>query len=526
MKNLVCIVLFLSFTSFSLACEVYQPDQFNFSTSVGDRNFFAYKNNGDESFAPFFRVSNCASLANSNKFLMISFGPQNQEFSDRIKAYDVANQTRDSGCKILNSPFKTENDYPTRRQYLNEKWNTIKSCYRIIVKDEGGKPIQFPEKQPGCKYQVNSQNEIEFNGGYCFLSPTDSSSYHISFKVKDECLDYEGLRKLNIKVSDFQSVLNFYSAGDASGSSLDLIALKSFPLRFNISPNEDIFPASDVFGLSTPQFPANFYLPDTHLGTPEVSRSIRDKVILRLPLWADNTCSERCSNGFCQSLCDYSQPLTGEVSLYELDKEGKILPSGLTWFQGGVILPRYQGEISGTVYEFSEKNFKMGKIYRLIMTFNDPKFDFQSFKEEYKNKLLRTAQGLPSLGSSTIPTIPQLGVVGVTPQIPEIVQIGNLNFSTRIASSFESLMDSFGDFFKFKYWPPYFRDICHHECSAIKDKYLVLSVDLRIKSIQEDSGQYDLEVLSLTRTSRLLGDYVKRNPAMPKIKCERITPAN
>lgn len=520
MKILLSLLLFPILMSFALACDVYQPDQFNFSTSVTGRTFFAYKNNGDESFAPFFRVSNCSSLANANKFLMISFGPQNQEFSDRIKAYDLANQTRDSGCRILNNPFKTEADYTSRRRYLAEKWHTIRSCYKIIVKDEGGQPLKFPEKQPGCQYKVSSPYELEFNGGYCFFSPTDSSSYNVYFQVKEECLDYEGLRKLDVKVSDFQSVLNFYTAGDSSGSSLDLTALKSFPLRFHVSPNEAIFPASDLFGLITPQFPANFYLPDTHLGTPEINRSVRDKVILRLPLWADNTCTERCSQGFCQSLCDYSQPLSGEVSLYDVTQDGKPTMSDQTWFQGGVVLPRYQGEISGTVYEFSEERIRKGNTYRLIMTFNDPKFDFQSFKQEYRYSLQRTSQGLPSLGSSTIPTIPQLGVIGSTSQIPEIVQIGNLNLRTRITSTFESLRDSFEDFFKFKYWPPYFKEICHDNCSAVRDKYLVLSLDFRVNHIDE-AGKFDLEVLRIQRQSPLLGDYNRPNPKMPKISCAR-----
>lgn len=155
------------------------------------------------------------------------------------------------------------------------------------------------------------------------------------------------------------------------------------------------------------------------------------------------------------------------------------------------------------------------------MTFNDPKFDFQSFKQEYRNNLQRTSQGLPALGSSTIPSIPQLGVMGVTPQIPEIIQIGNLNLSTRISSSFDSLMDSFEEYFKFKYWPPFFKEICHEECTAIKDKYLILSMDFRIKDLNEESGDYDLEILRLTRKSPLLGDYEQLNPKMPKIYCGR-----
>ncbi len=523
MKKL--LLAFLCFTLTGHACEVYQPDKFNFTTSVIDRSFFPYKNNGDKSFSPFFQVTNCGALSNKNNFLMISFGPQNQELSDRIKAYDIANQTRNSGCKISNSPFKNEINYLLRKRYLNEKWKAIKSCYRIVVKDEGDQSLQFPEKQPGCEYAVNSQNEMEFNGGYCFFSPKEKSSYKISFKLKDDCLDYEGMRKLDIKVSDFQAVLNFYSAGDSSGSSLDLIAIKSFPLRFSVSPNRDLFLNSDVFGFFTPQFPANFYLPDTHLGTPEIMRSRNGKVVIRLPLWADNNCPETCRNGYCQALCDYSQPLSGEIALSEISSKGKILDSGLNWFQGGVILPRYQGEISGTTHEVPEEKFQVGKTYHIVMTFNDPKFDFQSFKQENQKKIQQSAMALPSIGSSAIPTIPSIEVIGTPPLIPEIIQIGDINFSTRINSAFDILFDSFEDFFKYKFWPPHFKEICHEGCTPIRNEYLVLSLDFLVKNINE-FGDYEIEVLRISRKSTLLEAYNKFNPQMPKISCARRPSSN
>jgi hypothetical protein len=508
----------------SYACDIYRPDQFNFSTSIINTTFFAYKNNGDESFIPFFRANNCGPLASKNKFLMISFGPQNQELSDRIRSYDIANQTRDSGCKIINAPFKDESDYSSRRLYLAEKWKAIKSCYRIVVKDETGQPLKFPEKQPGCEYTFNFPNVFEFNGGYCFFSPTDSSSYHVSFRLKDECLNYEGLRNLKITVADFQAALNFYSAGDPSGTSLDLTALKSFALRFHVAPNQELIQASDSFGLTSPQYPQNYYLPDTHLGKPEVTKTRSGKTIVRVPLWADNRCQEICSNGFCQGLCDYSQPLAGEINLREVSQKGKvIIESGMNWFQGGVILPRYQGEISGMAHELSDEGVEIGKTYRITMSFNDPKFDFQSYKKEYQHKIQRTTQGLPSIGSSTIPTIPQLGSIGSTPSVPEILEISGINFSARLNSVFEAQIDSFESFFQFKYWPPHFNKICHERCHPIEDKYLVLSLDFRVNALDEETGSYDIDVLRIGRTSNLLGGYERFSPLMPKISCKRNT---
>ena len=515
------LLMFFYFLSVSHACDILLNENIGFSTSTKERVFFAYKNDGGEDSPPYFNASNCSKIAFANKYLMISFGPQNQELSDRIKAYDIANQYRDSGCTIKNNPFRSIDDFPSRKKYLDEKWHAIKSCYEIQVVDEGVETIDFPRKQPGCEYQITGKNKVTFNGGFCFFKPTETSAYNVEFKLKKECLNYEGLKKLNIKVTDFQAVLNFYSAGDLSGSSLDLTSLASFPVRFTVSPNEKIFSSSDSFNLLSPEFPSDFYLPDTHLGTPEGFLSRTGVVKLRLPLWTDNKCLESCYNGYCQGLCDYAQPLVGKIKYYDISDNKKI-ELDPSWYQGGVAFPRYQGEISGTSFEMSEELLKVGNTYRVVMAFNDPKFDFDGLRNEYRTKLGSLNENLGRISQTGIPSIPEIRQVNMTGQLPEMATIGELDFSRKLSESFSNLMSSYSNYYDFSYWPPYFNKVCGlKKCLPVGPDFLVLSQDFKVLSLNKETNKFSIEVLKVTRQSSLLESYERRNPEMPVIRCQR-----
>ncbi len=466
-----------------------------------------------------FNVRNCAKTAMTNGYLMISFGPQNQEFSDRVKAYDIANRYRDSGCFIQNSPFGRTNDFPQRKKYLQEKWHSIKSCLEIIVTDRSSEVIDLPPKQPGCEVKILEKNTASFNGGFCFFKPQEKSDYKVDIKLNDMCLDYEGLEHLNVRVSDFQSVLNFYTAQDPSGESLDLTSLSSFPIRFSVSPNEKIFTAADNFSLHGPQFPENFFLPDTHLGQPEIESSGPGSVKIRVPLWADNTCKEICISGQCQGLCDYAQPLVGNIKLFDLSGSTP-LELETTWLQGGVALPRYQGEISGRVFEVRDEFLKPGKVFRLIMTFNDPKLDFEFLRNQQRPLLGSAHQNMGPISSSGIPSIPVIREIPSTTHLPEITEIGALNFSLNLTDSFNALMEEFSSNFRFSYWPPYFKKICGARgCVSLGADYLTLTQDFKVIAFDETNNKFALKVLNLKRESTVLESYAKVNPPMPRVSC-------
>jgi len=516
------IFLFFIFSFFQvIACEISPKDDLSFATSIKETSFFSYGLNGNKNTSTFFSAFNCSKISDSNKYLMISFGPQNQELTDRIKAYDIANRYRDSGCLIQNSPFEKTQSFNDRKKYLEKKWHLIKSCMNIIVSDEGEETLNYPEKQPGCNYKVLSKNKISFNGGFCFFRPAQLSQYKIEFQMNENCLESEGLKKLNINVFDFQSVLNFYAAKDPTGDSIDLTSLSSIPLRFTISPNENILPVSDIATSGEPEFPANYFLPETHLGLPEAEVSKHGFVKLRVPLWVDNKCEEKCFDGFCQGVCDYTQPLAGSINLFDISEE-KNNELDTSWFQGGIVLPRYQGEISGRKFEISDQFFKVGKTYKVLMNFNDPKFDFEDFKKEYQRKIQRNQESLGPISSSSIPTIPSIRTVETTASVPEMVRIEGINFKTKLNDSFQDLLKSFSGFFQNSFWPPFYKKVCDSMiCLPDGENLMTLTQIFKVRGFNEDTKKFQIEVLNLERKSNLLETYKKTSPAMPFIFCKR-----
>jgi hypothetical protein len=165
---------------------------------------------------------------------------------------------------------------------------------------------------------------------------------------------------------------------------------------------------------------------------------------------------------------------------------------------------------------------KMGRTYRLIMSFNDPKLDFDFLKNEYRSLLQSAGQNPGPITSSGIPSVPEVRGIEPTSQLPEIVEVQPLNFATRITDAFEVLLSEFSGNFRFSYWPPYFKKVCGLSgCLPVSSDYLTLIQDFKVISFNETNNKYSMEVLRVKRESRLLDAYEKVNPLMPKILCRR-----
>lgn len=520
MKLMLSLIITL-FSLSSWACEISIPDKFSLTTSPKDGSFFAYNAVQTLHELPVIRAFNCSKLAMTNKFLMIAFGPQNMEFTDRIGVFDFTNNYTDSGCYIDNSPFKKLLTFNDRNNNLQDRWKYIKSCYEIHVEEEATTPLNMPKDQPGCTYQRYGMHKMSFNGGFCFVKPGFGSSFMIKFSLKEECKSFESMNQLNLKVSDLESMINIYSAGDATGNSVDLTAISIFPLRITVSPDEKVIPASDDFGISTPQFPSNFTIPDIHFGSPEAKLVSESRIHLRLPLWVDNNCEKTCVNGHCASACDFAQPVVGNVELFELDKGTETFLT--SWFEGGVVQPGYQGEISGTGFEVTTEYAQIGKTYRYRMGFNDPKFDFERFKNRVKAKIQRMEQDLGHIVRGQIHTIPETPVINEVGRFPTIDSIPGLIFTQDNFSSIDRAVQGLRNYLSFKLWPPYFDKICSptetKNCHGIKDDYLTLSMDVKIIGYNAEEKTYKYEVLKVERSSKLLPSYSKTEPQFPAVKC-------
>ncbi len=520
--KLLMFMTFLLSSSFALACEVSEPGSFALSTSILEKQLVAYNPGGVLQEIPIFRAFNCNKMALGNKYLMIAFGPQNQEFSDRVGIFNFSQEYRDSGCFIENSPFKKNQTFDERLTLLKERWHYLKSCYEVEVEEEGPIGLSMPDVQPGCSYRKVGKNKMIFNGGYCYVKPSIGSSYLVNFRLKEQCKSYEGLSNLKMNVSDVQGMLNFYSSGDASGQSIDLNAISTFPLRMTVSPNDKLVKPSEDFGILTPQFPANYQIPDIHLGKPEAKNVGSNRVQIKLPFWVENSCTKKCADGICQGTCDYAQPMIGNVEYFELNP-ARPKPEFLTsWYEGGVGQPFYQGEIFGTGFEIPSDLIEVGKTYRLEVGFNDPKFDFERFKNRISGKIPRMQQRIGEIGRAQIRTIPETNQIGELEKIPFIESISGINFIGDSMSSIDRAVAGLRNYLSFKLWPPYYDKVCNGEgndCHGIKDDYLKLVLDFKVASFNEDERTFAIDVVKVTRTSKLVPSYVKEHPAMPFIKC-------
>jgi hypothetical protein len=357
---------------------------------------------------------------------------------------------------------------------------------------------------------------VSFNGGFCFIKPKDDSHLELSFLIKEKCRNYKGIRELQLTALDLKTILNFYIAGDATGSSIDLTSIETFPLRFTIAPDDKILNLSDDFGSFSPQFSSAFEVADIHLGIPDIHIENSTGIRLRPVFWIDHNCKKRCTNNYCQSLCDYAQPFSGNFTLTELNGnvEGDEIAN---WKDGVVAGAQFQGELLFPGIDLESSSLESGKVYRLKIVMTDPKFDFDEFKEGLFSKI-GNLKPLPGrLNSGMIPDIPVHQTLHEISRTPIIGVLPDINFGFSISNSFERLQNTFSSFFNYKAWPPYYEKICgEKECSVINQKpYLTMSLDFKINL----NDKNDLIPLKQTRLSKYISSYSITNPIRPQITC-------
>jgi len=514
------ILSLLIIFSYGFCCEINWQKNFSLAVDANENTFFPYLPKKAGEIVAIINGNGCQKTAETNRYLMIAFAPQNLEFTDRIDYYDISDQYRESKCQLINSPFSRTLTFEERKKNLKDKWHTIRNCYNIVIQDKNLKSIKLPETQPGCQVTRLSESKISFNGGYCFIKPKGDNDFTFTIELNPDCLSYDGLKEKAITALDFLTTLNFYVAGDATGSSIDLTTIKSLPIRLSTSPYEKLVRNSSSFGPQTPQFNAQFLIPDVYAGMPELTAISDKKVHIRFPVWVDNNCSEKCEDDYCQNICQFAHPIAGLVELSELDERGKEIPIS-SWYIGGVAQPKYQGEISGQVFRLDRELFEIDKRYRLALQFNDPKYDFEQFKSIINKRLNTVFAGLGHIGRNEIPNIPNIGEIEYFNEVPFIPQITGIDFTKKIHDEFDASLESLSNYLGFRFWPPFYESLCNEEyCIETNDKYLQLQLDFQIKAFNEDNLKYELEILSNERVSKLLPSYKKNKSPMPYVECK------
>ncbi len=503
----------LTFNAF--ACEFDTPRALNLYTSLDRKGSYAFDLNKTLNDIPTLSAFNCKKLALRSKYIMIGLGPELNELNDEVRTYSFNDDIKPSNCSVENSPIKmipfTEKlkDFKEKKKYYNK-------CVQIYIDDEGTLPLRITEEQPGCKVRKISTHKAVIEGGYCFIKPNVTSSYLFKLKIKSECQTREGLKKLRIQPSDIKGILNFYAAGDETGMSTGLQAIETTPLRLITSSDDKVLPSSESYGGRHPEFPVQWVNPNPHLGQVKIEDIGGERFRINTPMLVDNRCGKKCENGVCYSPCAYAQPVVYEALLYEVGKKkNNILTS---WYDGGIAGPQYQGFIQGVGFEIPTSYLSESETYMLELSFNDPKYDFDRFKNRILRKFGAIQQHLPQLGRSGIATIPEINEILNISTIPDIREIYGLNFSSGL-SGLKSAYDLLRSYLDYKIWPPYYDENCDVNLgtclSAGSDE---TKIELTFKLLGLSSGNVRVEVLKVERKAKLMKNYT--GTKLPYIKCE------
>ncbi len=508
-----------AFTFFGVAeaCQIQRIETVNLSISTKDNSVVSYNAEKVLSDIPTFRATNCMNAAMSGSHLMVALGPEVVDYEDNVVG---VNFNRDFGykrCSLVDHPFKNSNDHETRKAKFEEDWNFINSCFEVTVEDEGTTPIKTSAKQVGCELKKLSNHKISFNGGFCFIKPQFTSSYLVQLKIKKECQNIEYLRDKKIKNQDIFGAINFYLAGDDSGTSSNLKALSNLKFRTTVNPLPELLSTSDDFGIVYPTFADKWFIPDIHLGKLRVSRLGNEKIIIENQLLINNSCISKCKDNFCQSACDYAQPVVSENSLYVVKPNSQKLELISTWYDGGIAPPKFQGFIKGIGFEVPELYFEKDKKYVLKSVFYDPKFDFDKFKNRVKGKLNTIQQELGRISNSHIPSVQPIPTLNSSPVLPVISGIPGLTFNQKF-NSVTSALEQLRSYLDFKLWPPYYTGACFDsKCSSLRDKILELETEF---VFSDETGNDSLaKVIKTTRKSELVPSYEMNKLHDPKILC-------
>jgi hypothetical protein len=515
MKTLLTLILGF-FCSVAMACEIQKLASINYALSTSENKVIPYSGEKPLQELPFFRAVNCSQTALEGQYLMVALGPEVVDFEDTVRGVNFNGDFGYKKCELEEAPFKATS-YEDRVGRFKEDWNLIHSCLQVVVEDEGPQKLNLPKEQPGCQVTKHSNHKMSFNGGFCFMKPNFGSSFLIKVQVKPECTDLNVLKKLNIKTNDLSAAINLYLAGDASGKSGQLKALSNTKVRVSINPLKNLIRSSDDYGADYPTWPETFNAPDIHLGKMVLKNPGNDLIQVEMPLLVNNNCTKKCDGNFCQSACDYAQPIVSEFSLYELNKGKKELLT--TWYDGGIAPAGFQGFIRGVNFEVPTTYFESGKTYTIEALFTDPRYDFDRFKKTIKNKLNTIDQRLGKISHSGIPGVQEIPSFQSSRVLPSLQGIPSLIFEKPLDSVSEAV-EQLRSFLSFHLWPPYYAGACLDEaCTDFDKSYVSLGVVFKINGTTENE-ELVYDTLKVFRSSQIVRSYEQTTFKHTKIKCE------
>ncbi len=505
-----------------LACKVSGPSAVSIGSSLTYEKSFAY---GESQILPAYpnsTVGRCEETALQKKFLMIALGPEVTGITDRHRGASYNGIYTDDGCTIENNPLRNIQPFEEKKANFDKHFLYVTKCIDVLVEHWGSAPLKYPEKQPGCQVRKLTQQSAIFNGGYCYFQPGFDSQYSVKVLVNKQCTNEKFLNDLGLGSMDIKALLNFYVAGDPSGTSLDLKAVDSTELRISVNPTGKTYPVSDDYGILNPTWPAIWVVPDVSPGPLQIMSSSNRYDVLNLPLIVDNRCKDICVGGECSSPCDFASPVAAEFNLYEIGKSRKEFLQN--WYDGGIAPAKWQGIIEGSGVEIPKGILVAGRTYEIDVKFTDPHMDFIMLKKQYKTLLgnFNMEIGHIHKKGGNIGTIPEIPVAIGNANVPVIRPIVELSFEQPL-DAVSYAVKTFEAYLNYRLWPPFMEKICNSDythCTELGGDIINLKIRFKMGDIDSDARFYGISDIEVERKSSIVDSYTKKVSVQPNIVCK------
>lgn len=538
MKKLLVLTTLLAFSvelfagSPGRSCNVNGPSVYNYSASIDKQTSYLYGDgdNISEKHRLGIYVNDCQKAA--GKFLMVGFGVNNFSVDASTVATVYSNELAPNKCVIKNSTLKNFMDDAERARIHKNKAKFLELCVETTITQNSSMPLKYRAQQLGCQVQkVSAQRAIirptiltQEDGttektNFCFFKVYKDSEFVIAHEIKEECTNPNFLKENGLEPMEVNAATTFSIADKPTGKSQGLEILPSRVTNFTVEPSSSQTELTDDFGKDIPQYPSSFRLPELEFGKLTITNT-KHGSNFKFPLHVDNRCEKRCENGLCTSPCNYSQPIAGEVTLFEVSKGKKEYLR--SWYDGAVAPANWQGLLDMPTRELKGIFFEDGKRYELEVTFRDPKTDFTMFNKSI-TPLFQPLPGVPTVNFATsvmsgIPTVAGIqniegvNTVLVIPDYGSVKDLGNFLDHSGLQG-----VDKLS---KFNFWPPYYEDNCGPKgCKKIGSKpYMTARLGFTAK-VNQANNKVEINDVNFSKRSTLFGNFDKKLSKMPQIVC-------
>lgn len=521
MKGLILFLLSLN----TLAClSVTAPKNLNISISPLSKSLFVYDENGvAKESMPEINAVDCLATAKNKHYTMFTVGIENYILTDQFLTYSINDRITYGSkdfCRIENLDDTQGTLKDDREQRLLKRRRVMNRCLTFEVKDRSKTGIEFPESQPGCRVERVDENTARFEGYFCFFKPKMDSALSLTPVISPKCLTNEFYKENQFELQDILASIGVYISGDATGRSSVLQYINDVKLRLNQSP-ENIIPVNKTVNPNAPKFPTNWRVKDINLGKIQIQQSKDTNLFLGVPLFVRNSCEKSCNDGLCSSSCNYTQPVTAEFVLSEIEEKRNKKHYITSWFDGGVSPANWTGLITGIGTNITSSYIQEGKMYELEALLDDQEYNFMMFKGRIKSRLTLRPITIPRIRreGKSLSALNPFAKIETLKTLPTFPVFDTIRFTGNSHVGVKNTVNSISRVFEDPIWPPYFNNYCaDNTCVLMKEHKLRLKLKFKVVK-NKDTEKLEAADISYEKISNIEDNKVVNKYEAPYFTC-------